>query len=431
MKILMVNDHRPEEVLGGTERYILDVTAALEERGHQVHLFAMSDTGSETTRSRCIFQVRAPNLAALYLKRTFFYPALYRALRAYVRETQPDVVHLHNNYRCAITVNLALRGQRVVQTVHDYTALYPTAFCAKARSCAGRSPLVALRHGCLNWKVFLAAGWLLYNRRFLDRSIVDRFIAPSRDLAGHLEGRGYANVHHLPNFTSVPVAPDEPLPEKPVVLYVGSLIAHKGVDVLLRAFARVAGDVEDAALWLVGSGPDESRLRALATELGVPEVRFLGHQRHDALGRFYRAARVVVIPSLWLENAPLVAHEAMAHARPIVASAVGGLPELLGDGYSGCLCARGDAVDFAATLGRLLTNPGLAAEQGARGREHLRALGGVDHHVDRLIRMYAVAEDPAGAAAMGIQPEPQPRAARKPSGIGQTRRDRTQPGGRS
>ncbi|MDE0349061.1 MAG: glycosyltransferase family 4 protein [Gammaproteobacteria bacterium] len=397
MKILMVNDHRPEEVLGGTERYIIDVTAALEERGHEVHLFAMSDTGPETTPARRIFHVRARNLAALYLKRTFFYPALYRALRSWVREVRPDIIHLHNNYRCSVTVNLALRGQRVVQTVHDYTALYPTAFCAKERSCAGRSPLVALRHGCLNWKVFLAAGWLLYNRRFLDRWIVRRFIAPSRDLAGHLERRGYSDVHHLPNFTSVSVAPEEPLPERPVVLYVGSLIAHKGVDVLVRAFARVAREVDDAALWLVGSGPDESRLRTLVKELDVPGVRFLGHQQHDALGRFYRGARVVVMPSLWLENAPLVAHEAMAYGRPIVASAVGGLPELLGDGHSGCLCARGDAVDFAATLGRLLTNPELAAGQGARGHEHLRALGGVEHHVERLVRMYAETDSPASA----------------------------------
>ena len=392
MKILMVNDHRPEDVLGGTERYILDVSAALEERGHDVHLFAMSDTGAETTPLRRIFHARARNLLALYLKRTFFYPALYRALREYVGELQPEVVHLHNNYRHAITVNLALRGHRVVQTVHDYTALYPTAFCAKERSCAGRSPLVAVRHGCLNWKVFLAAGWLLYNRRFLDRRIVQRFIAPSRDLAGHLEKRGYRDVHHLPNFTSTPVSPDEPLPDKPVVLYVGSLIAHKGVDVLLRAFARVVGEVEDAALWLVGSGPDEDRLREMAAELGLSGVRFLGHQDHEALGRFYKAARVVVIPSLWLENAPLVAYEAMAHRRPVVASAVGGLPELIEDGHTGRLCTRKDANDLAQKLPDLLLDPELAHAMGTKGVRRLRDLGNLDSHVHQLCRAYGKAD---------------------------------------
>lgn len=388
MKILMVNDHRPEEVLGGTERYILNVTPGLEERGHEVHLFATSDSGSEHTALRHVFHTRARNLLALFLKRTFFYPALYRALRRYVDQLQPDIIHLHNNYRFAITVNLALRGHRVVQTVHDYMALYPTAFCAKARSCAGRSPMVALRHGCLNWKVFLAAGWLLYNRRFLDRRIVDRFVAPSRDLAEHLERRGYRDVHHLPNFTSVSVPPEQPLPEKPVVLYVGSLIAHKGVDVLLRAFAQVSLEVDDAALWLVGSGPDEDRLRALADELGIAGVRFLGRQEHEALGHLYDAARVVVIPSLWLENAPLVAYEAMAHRRPIVASSVGGLPELVHDGDNGFLCARGDACDLRAKLLPLLKDVDLARTVGSRTMGRLHALGDRARHVEVLLQTY-------------------------------------------
>ena len=384
----MVNDHRPEEVLGGTERYVLDVSRLLRERGHDVHLFAMSDQAPETTPSRRVFHARARNLAALYLKRTFFYPALYRTLRRYVEALRPDVIHLHNNYRHAVTVNLALRGHRVVQTVHDYTALYPTAFCAKARSCAGRSPLVAVRHGCLNWKVFLAAGWLLYNRRFLDRRIVQRFVAPSRDLAGHLERRGYRDVHHLPNFTSEPLQPQAPLPRKPIVLYVGSLIAHKGVDVLLRAFGRIAREVDGAALWLVGSGPDEARLRTLARQLALPRVRFLGRQKHGALPTLYRAARVVVIPSLWLENAPLVAYEAMAHRRPIVASNVGGLPELVATHGNGYLCARGDAEDCAAKLRPLLTDPELAREVGARGALLLDELGDEDRHVDRLLGLY-------------------------------------------
>ena len=388
MKILMVNDHHPDEVLGGTERYILDVSRALAERGHEVHLFAMSDQGSEATPARRVFHCRARNLMALYLKRTFFYPALYRALREYVSAVRPDVVHLHNNYRHAITVNLALRGHRVVQTVHDYSALYPTAFCAQERSCAGRSPLVAVRHGCLDWKVFLAAGWLLYNRRFLDRRIVHRFVAPSRDLASHLEKRGYRDVHHLPNFTSEPLQPEAPLPNKPIALYVGSLIAHKGVDVLLRAFGQVAAKVPHAALWLVGSGPDEAKLRGLARELALPRVRFLGRQEHNALPTLYGAARVVVIPSLWLENAPLVAYEAMAHRRPIIASDVGGLPELVARHENGYLCARGDVEGFATHLRRLLADVGLAQEVGARGALVLRELGDADRHVKRLVRLY-------------------------------------------
>ena len=388
MKILMVNDHRPEEVLGGTERYILDVIATLEDKGHEVHLFGMSDTGSETRPMRRIFCVQTGGFLARYLKGTLFYPALYRALREYVREVQPDVVHLHNSYRCPITVNLALRGHRVVQTVHDYTALYPTALCVREQSCAGRPPWVAIRHGCLDWKVVLAVGWLLYNRRFLDRRIVDCFVAPSRNLAEHLWKRGYRNVHHLPNFTSAPISPETPLEDKPVVLYVGSLTRHKGIDVLLRAFSRVVDEFEDAALWLVGSGPDEDRLRSITAELSLASVRFWGRHDHEELGRFYDSARVVVIPSLWLENAPLVAYEAMAHRRPIVASAVGGLPELVRHGENGHIFERGNVAELEKSLRCLLDEPELARQLGLNGTRHLMTFDDRLTHVDRLLAIY-------------------------------------------
>ena len=169
-------------------------------------------------------------------------------------------------------------------------------------------------------------------------------------------------------------------------------------DVPLRAYARVASEVEGIALWLVGSGPDEERLRKLVAELGVSGLRFLGHQEHDTLARFYRAARVVVIPSLWLENAPLVTCEAMAHGRPILASAVGGLPELVADRDNGYLCARRDAAGFAAELGRLLTDLDRAREMGACGRRRLAEL--------------RPSSRPAGAHVRGLVARRQPIATR-------------------
>ena len=89
-----------------------------------------------------------------------------------------------------------------------------------------------------------------------------------------------------------------------------------------------------------------------------------------------------------LENAPLVAFEAMAHRRPIVASTVGGLPELVSNGKNGFLCDRGDAEDFGRKLARLLKDPGLAQQLGSRGTRRLDELGDRDSHADRLVEMY-------------------------------------------
>ena len=85
---------------------------------------------------------------------------------------------------------------------------------------------------------------------------------------------------------------------------------------------------------------------------------------------------------------PLVASEAMAHRRPIVASTVGGLPELVSNGKTGFLCDRGDAEDLGEKLARLLTDSGLARQLGSRGARRLDELGDRDSYADRLVEMY-------------------------------------------
>jgi len=394
MKILMVNDSDPGEVTGGSERYIVDLTRELEDAGHRVSWFVLSSVGGSVSPGsedpkRRVFAVDQAHWLTWYVRHAFFYAALYRALRAFARLTRPDVIHLHNNYRHPVTLLAATRGFRVVQTVHDYCIVHPTAFCAHAESCAGRSVFLALRHGCMNWKLLLTEGWLLYGRRFLDRRFVARFVAPSRDLSDHLGRRlGSVDVRTLRNFRSLPDIAESPPAGKPTILYAGALVAHKGVDVLVAAYAVLVDTLPDAVLWLVGDGPERGELEALVAEAELDGVRFWGWRTEEELGDLYRRARLVVIPSVWFENAPLVAIEAMAHGRPLVASRVGGLPELVDDGETGLLFSRGDADDLAAKMRLLLTDHALATRMGRAGRRRYAKLGMPKDHVDGLLDIY-------------------------------------------
>ena len=392
MKILMVNDNDPCATIGGSERYLVDATHALEATGHEVHWFVLGVDGASTTprgrRRRTVFPVPPASRPRWIARHVCFYPRLYRALGNRIAEIRPDVVHLHNNYRHPITILAAMRRVPVVQTVHDYCAAYPTAHCVHEPSCAERSVWVALRHGCVNWRLLATEGWLLYGRRLIDRRLVDRFIAPSRNLAGRLERAGHAKVRHLHNFRSLPCAEPAPPPASQVLLYVGQLIAHKGVDVLLGAYEKVLRQVPGAALWLVGGGPGEDSLKASVAERGLHGVRFLGTRPAADLAAIYTEARAVVIPSLWLENAPLVAIEATAHGRAIVASRVGGLPELVQHGETGYLCPRGDTNDLAGRLRDLLSDRSLAARLGAAGYRRFAHLRNPDRHVLGLVDIY-------------------------------------------
>ncbi|MDE0191926.1 MAG: glycosyltransferase family 4 protein, partial [Gammaproteobacteria bacterium] len=173
-----------------------------------------------------------------------------------------------------------------------------------------------------------------------------------------------------------------------VVLYVGGLVEHKGVATLLAAFARLAGELPQASLWLVGDGLAVDDLKAAAAEYGLCQVRFLGQRSPDKLADIYRQARLVVLPSLWLENAPLVAIEASAYGRAVVASRVGGLPELVEDGRTGFLFDRGDIDGLADRLRLLLTDQAFAGELGAAGHDRLAELRSPGKHLERLLPVY-------------------------------------------
>jgi glycosyltransferase involved in cell wall biosynthesis len=139
----------------------------------------------------------------------------------------------------------------------------------------------------------------------------------------------------------------------------------KGVDVLLRAFHRLPQRSRGLALALIGRpGPVEADLRALSRELGLSDaVFFCGSVPHSHLGGFLRRARALCLPSR-SESFGIVLLEAGAFALPVVASRVGGIPEIISDGESGLLVPAEDAEALSAALSRLLEDPELGRRLG-------------------------------------------------------------------
>jgi D-inositol-3-phosphate glycosyltransferase len=178
----------------------------------------------------------------------------------------------------------------------------------------------------------------------------------------------------------------------PVLLFVGRIQPLKGLDVAVRALAAL-GDPA-AVLVVVGgaSGPggqaELTRIHELATGLGVRDrVRFADPQPHHLLSTYYRAADVVLVPSR-SESFGLVALEAAACGRPVVAAAVGGLRTLVDHGRTGFLVEGRDPETFAGHVRRLLRSPDLAAELGANAADRARGFRWATA-AGRLRRVYA------------------------------------------
>jgi glycosyltransferase involved in cell wall biosynthesis len=174
-------------------------------------------------------------------------------------------------------------------------------------------------------------------------------------------------VHCGVDLARYPYRPPRPS-ERLSVLCVTRLIPQKGLDILLAALAALVEGGTDAHLTIVGSGPYEASLRRAAERAGVAErVSFAGARGQDDMAGYYERSDVFCLPS-FAEGIPIVLMEAMATGRPVVATRITGIPELVEDGVSGLLVAPGNVEELAAALGELAASPERRENMGRAGR---------------------------------------------------------------
>lgn len=173
----------------------------------------------------------------------------------------------------------------------------------------------------------------------------------------------------------------------PKVLFVGSLSTEKGVEHAIRALAFLAPDFPDVTLTLVGTGPEQSALKALVSELGLDQrVAFLG-VRSD-VPQILASHDMLVVPSTWKEAFGYVIVEAMAVGCPVIASNIGGIPEVVTDGLEGILVEPANAQVLAAAISRLANDARLRDDLASRAREKVRNVFALDRSVDRFWQLY-------------------------------------------
>jgi glycosyltransferase involved in cell wall biosynthesis len=202
--------------------------------------------------------------------------------------------------------------------------------------------------------------------------LVDAVIVPSRFLADVAARLGFPHdrIHVIPAGVDNAEFRPSPVPEPPVVAFVGRLVEKKGIDVLLRAWPSVVNAVPEARLDIVGAGPLAESIPA-----AHPSVRHLAPQparRVAQVRDLLQAARVVVTPSRTAasgdaESLLLVNLEAQASGRPVVTTRHGGIPEFVVDGESALVVEENDAAGLAAALVRVLSDDVLARRLGAAG----------------------------------------------------------------
>jgi colanic acid/amylovoran biosynthesis glycosyltransferase len=249
-----------------------------------------------------------------------------------------------------------------------------------------RIPLIVTFHGgdCTMAPSSLWLSGKLYNYHFLLqeerlKKQAALFLAVSGFLRGRLLDKGYpeekVKLHYI-GVDTERFTPAERVGDERYILCVGRHAAVKGIDVLLRAFSRVAGRHKAVSLIQVGEGSLTGALHRLAHTLGIAgRVRFLGAQPHERIVALMRGATVFSLPSQKAANGEsealgIVFNEASACGVPVVATRHGGIPEAVRDGETGFLVAEGDDIGLAEGLDALLSDASLAGRMGRRGREY-------------------------------------------------------------
>lgn len=380
MKILMVTSMFPPYRGGGVSSHVHDLTVGLAEHGHEVWVLSsrkgkrvLPDEGNSAP----------PGTRVIFVRN---FPEMFVRFSTLARRERFDVVHFHSFNALATAWAGVPNGTVRLFTMHSDSANY-----------------LASVNG---WK----PGHPLYRLLKLYEKVAIRFpevtIAVSKRIDRYARDLGALEVVYLPNAVDcdywMPAVPEAVRDHS--ILVPRMLVPKNGVEFAIRSMKPLLAAVPRASMKIAGDGPLRDSLASLAQEVGRGRVRFLGEVPRSEMRKLYQDAGVVLIPSIpvsGLEEATSIATiEAMACGRPVVASNIGGLPELIRDGENGFLVPPKDPAALAKAASNLMEDPALARRLGARARQTALDSFSVPSWTERVLKVYdsAVRSRPVGAS---------------------------------
>lgn len=403
MRILHVNKFLYRR--GGAEAYMLDVSELQSEEGHDVAFFGMQHPENTATSLaggvRFIdFQAHGPVQQARKIGRMFWSVTAQTGMRRAITEFRPDIIHAHNIYHQLSPSLLHAASSAHIPTVltmHDYKLVCPTyQFLDAGKPCMacvdsglGQAVVRACSDGSRAASA-VAAAEVGFHRLIGAYEHVSTFIAPSHFLAdavaraGLFEGR----VEILPNFSSLHTKPRTGAGV--YIAFIGRLSPEKGLQSLIQAtgmlVARglVAGN---DPVHVVGEGDDGPMLRRMAAQLAPEQVIFHGRLDRSGVQKVLSQARAIAVPSVWYENMPMTVLEAFSAGVPVIATRMGGLPEMVDDSVGWTVEPHAPS-ELAEAMRQAIENPDISIMKGERARHLAETRYSSAYHLERLNDLY-------------------------------------------
>ncbi len=356
MKICLITSMFPPYTRGGAETAAYNVACIFVKAGHEVCVVSCAPFSGrasfagkwEQANSLRIFRFTPLNLFTVF--NIAKYPAFLRLLwhlldmfnlhtylvvRRILREEKPDLILTHNLKGLGYTVPLAIRYWLAVSgsckwfhTLHDLALVHPTGLkiYGQEKNILQNNLLVSL-YAWINKKLFGSPPIVISPSQFLlDEYNTRDFFAKSKKVVIR---------NPVNSFVSTPS-----VSQSFSFLYVGQLEPYKGLNLLLEAWKEFSGMHRDAELIIAGTGSMQEEVERAAKSLS--RLQYVGFVAHDKLDALFSKVHAMILPSLAYENSPTSIGEAFAYGLPVIASHIGGIPELVQDGVNGVLFEPGN-----------------------------------------------------------------------------------------
>ena len=273
-------------------------------------------------------------------------PQTYRTIKRILTHEKPDIVHIHNwrGFSPSLLDAVKSLSLPLVHTAHDYFMVCPKANLLRGsgRICTNQPPV------CRLYKAI---------RKLAVGNKPDVVTTPSQFVIDKLREHGFLQdikAVSLPNAIGLE---DSHYSEKNYdavnILYVGPLVMHKGIHILIDAFKQL--NHKNIKLHIVGAGGYAAQLKRIA---GIDSrITFHGFVPEEELVLLYKKAHITVVPSIWYETFGRIIIESFKYGTPVVGSNIGGIPEIIENGYNGLLFEPGNIGELKDTLESLIENP--------------------------------------------------------------------------
>lgn len=382
MRILQATEYYPPPVIGGRELQVQMLTRELRDRGHDVEVISLAGPMGPRTELDDGIRVHRVEGWTRYLGR--FYgdrdrpvhptvpdPGVVRALRTILRATGPAIVHAHSWLLYSLLPLLPTPDTKLVVWLHDYGLVCPKqSFIYQGGLCSGPNYLKCV--GCASEQyggIRSLATTTGLNMMKPWRGRVNRYVANSKATAvacSRYLSPEHGDMQIIPPFVADSAFQGKVYPRPSFVpqvadylMFAGLLAPHKGIDVLLEAWLGLEKKIP-----LVLAG-----IRRPDTPREFPDGVILAEDvPHEDVLRAWRHCLAAIVPSRYPEPFGTVAVEAMAAGRPVIASAVGGLPDLVTDSVTGLLVPPGDPIALRRAMSQLIASPHRCDALGAEGR---------------------------------------------------------------